>query len=111
MDARMIFFNIMIAFGGWIGATWFKESASRMLGFFDLQNTDGVAVYKAKFTGSEEVKVDNALFLIVDVLHHSIVAYGYSSIAFAVVSLPLAVVYGYLNPDEMAQWLAEHKGM
>lgn len=52
MDMQMILFNFLIAFGGWIGAVWFKESASRMLGFFDIQNSDGVAVYKAKFSGS-----------------------------------------------------------
>ena len=109
MDMKMLFFNFLIAFGGWLAAIWFKESASRMIGFFDIQNSDGVAVYKAKFTGSEEVKVENAIFLLVDVIHHSIVSYGYSTIAFAAANLPLLLVYGSLNPEEMMKWLEDAK--
>jgi hypothetical protein len=106
MDMQMIFFNFLIAFGGWMGAVHLKSAAERLIGFFDLQNSDGVAVYKARFTGSQEVQVDNAIFLIVDVLHHTFVADGYATIAFAMINLPLILVWGAMNPDELKKMMA-----
>ena len=108
MDMKMIFFNFLIAFGGWIGAVNLKEAASRMIGFFDIQNSDGVAQYKLRFTGSQEVQVDNAMFLLVDVVHHSIVSYGFASIAFAMINGPLMIVWGSMNPEEMKEMMAEY---
>ena len=41
--------QILVAFGSWTAAKALNMSAVRLIGFFDIQNTDQVAVYNAAF--------------------------------------------------------------
>lgn len=100
MEFNYVVMNFLIAFGAWTSAVLLKESAVRMIGFFDLQNTDGVAVYQSYFSGSKPA-VENGFFLLIDLLNHSITSDAFFAIAAVLMNAPLFFVYVSMNPELM----------
>jgi hypothetical protein len=60
----------LTAFGSWTSAVALKESTTTLINYFDITDTNGVALYKANFGGAAP-SWDNSIALLVDLLNHS----------------------------------------
>jgi hypothetical protein len=84
LDFQYLLFAFLIAAGSWFSADAMKNSASRLIGFFDIQNTDGAAVYMDKFSTSEATAWSaDGTWLVFDIIHHTVTVIGYFAVATA----------------------------
>ena len=82
VDFQYLFYAFLIAMGSWFSAIAMQKSATRLIGFFDIQDTDGISVYESYF-GAGTRSFDNGLWLTVDILNHTIAVTAYFAIATA----------------------------
>jgi len=89
-EFHFLLFAFLLSAGGWLSAEALKKSAATLIGFFDIQDTEGVARYKSYFSGSNypDTSVDNATFLAIDVLHHTLTVGAYYALAVALIYMP-----------------------
>jgi hypothetical protein len=73
----------LTAFGSWTSALALKNSTTRLINFFDIQDTDAVARYKAAFGGSNPT-FDNSIALLADLGLHSLTVLFYYILALAI---------------------------
>merc|ERR1712048_1401207 len=66
----------LTAFGSWTSAVALKSSTTTLINYFDITDTNGVALYKAAF--GNDPTWDNSIALLVDLLNHTgIVSFYY----------------------------------
>merc|ERR1712048_1415496 len=66
----------LTAFGGWTSALALKNSTTRLIGYFDITNTDSATLYTQAFGNNSSI--DNSIALLVDLLNHTgIVSFYY----------------------------------
>lgn len=88
LDFQYLFFAFLIAMGSWFSANAMQKSAAALIGFFDIQNTDGAAVYMSKFsTSSAPSWSADGTWLVFDLLHHTITVDSYFAVAAALTAV------------------------
>jgi len=92
-----LMFAFLLSAGSWLSAVALQKSASRLVGFFDIQDTEGVERYKS-FFGVSEAKTDNATYLFWDVFFHSFAVIFYYLIAVALVYMPYELIKYAMDP-------------
>lgn len=102
-EFHYLMFAFLIAMGGWLSAEALKGSATRLVGFFDIQDSNGVARYETYFSGTsiDTTSVDNATFLAIDVLHHTLVVGGYYVLAAALLYMPHELIKYAMDPNSV----------
>lgn len=83
MDWLGLGFSFLSAFGSWTSAVALAESGKTLINFYDIQDTNGAAVYKAAF--GNDPSWDNSIALLVDLLNHTMTVGFYYTLA-AVIS-------------------------
>lgn len=99
-EFHYLVFAFLLSLGGWLSAVALQKSATRLVGFFDIQNTDGVAVYESVF-GAGSAKTDNASWLAVDVFHHTLAVTFYYLIAVALIAMPHELIKYAMDPNSV----------
>jgi len=91
----------LLSAGAFLSSKAIEASADRLVGFFDIQDTNGVARYETFFSGTSTATttVDNATFLAMDVLHHTFVIGGYYMIAAALAYMPYLFIQYSFKPE------------
>lgn len=101
-DFQYLMFAFLVALGSWLSANAMQKSASRLIGFFDIQNTDGAAVYLDKFGGSSAPSfAADGTWLIVDIIHHTATVEGYFAIAAGLAMFSQIFVHMILTGQEI----------
>jgi hypothetical protein len=88
--------EVLVAFGSWTAAKALQTSSTRLIGFFDIQNTDGVAAYKAAY--SKDPTFDNNLALIADLGNHSIIVGFYYILGVVIANLAYWFALATIKP-------------
>ena len=102
-EFHFLLFAFLLSAGGWLSAEALKKSATTLVGFFDIQDSNGLAKYKSVFAGSsvENTTVDNATFLAVDVFHHTVTVGAYYVIAAALLYMPHELIKYSMDPKSV----------
>jgi hypothetical protein len=102
-EFHFIMLSLLLSLGTWLSAEAVKNSADRLVGFFDIQDSNGVARYEQFFANTQysSTTVDNATFLAMDVLHHTFVVGGYYMIALALVGMPHELIKYTFAPEKV----------
>ena len=98
-DLIYLYWGFIIAFGSFVSAWALGESADRLIGFFDIQNTAAVEFYKEKF--GKEPTWDEGTAFTFDVFHHSMTILGYFLVGAAVADTGFAYVYAAVTGTEV----------
>lgn len=102
LDFQYLMFAFMIAAGSWFSADAMNKSASRLIGFFDIQNTDGAAVYMANFSTSDAPAFSaDGTWLVFDILSHTATVIGYFAVATALSVTDQVFVHMALSGQEI----------
>ena len=102
LDFQYLFFGFLVAIGSWLSAEAMKKSAVSLIGFFDIQNTDGAAVYMDKFgTSSAPDHASEGIWLFFDIAHHTITVMAYFAVATALALTNQVFVHMALSGQEV----------
>jgi hypothetical protein len=117
-EFHFLLFAFLLSAGGWLSAEALKNSAERLVGFFDIQDSEGVKRYETAFSGTniDTTTVDNASFLAIDVLHHTLVVGGYYVLAGALLYMPHELIKYSMDPSsvdlpDFKEWMSMYMGM
>jgi hypothetical protein len=102
-EFHYLLFAFLLSAGGWLSAEALKKSATTLVGFFDIQDSNGLARYETVFSGTNiaETSVDNATFLAIDVLHHTFTVGAYYAIAAALLYMPHELIKFSMDPKSV----------
>lgn len=102
-EFHFLLFAFLLSAGGWLSAEALKKSATTLVGFFDIQDSNGLAQYESVFASTtiENTSVDNATFLAIDVLHHTFTVGAYYAIAAALLYMPHELIKFSFDPKSV----------
>jgi hypothetical protein len=83
--------QMLTAFGSWTGAKALQTSTTTLINFFDIQDTNGVALYNSAF-GSNPTW-DNSTALLADLGNHSLIVLFYYILALVISNLAYWFTY------------------
>lgn len=85
-DFHFVALAMLLSMGSFLSSWSLKESASRLITYFDLQSTDDVARYNSLF--GKNPTWDGGVGYLLDMLWHTVEVVGYFLLAGGLVYLP-----------------------
>jgi len=93
--------QMLTAFGSWTSAKALQTSTTTLINYFDIQNTDGVSLYKSAF-GSDP-SWDNSTAFLADLGNHSLIVLFYYVLALCISNLAYWFTYTVIDGATNAQ--------
>jgi hypothetical protein len=78
-----------------------KQSASKLIGFYDIQRTDVTDYFKAQV--SNDVTVDNIVPLAVDITHHALTTFTFWLLAATISGGTYTYAFYYITEPSAVQ--------
>lgn len=106
-DYAYLLFGAIVSFGSWIAAYILKESAGKMITFFDLKNTQDIEIYKGAFSRTEDPDWEKGTAFFVDIFNHGLELTAFVVVAYLISTSSHLFAYVAMTgnqPELFYQW-------